>query len=166
MLSRLVHLIPALLSLTACRQSDWPAHSAPIVLRAFTASVAPGGTTDSIVCSITVSLPIADSVPSAWSGTATVHVSRWTLRGTAGPPKDTLLTDVPIEIAARATDSMRVTIGSPSPIVLDGRIVGTDAAYSRGATGVWRCDDRVPLARLVPGEATGAWHLFVALPID
>jgi hypothetical protein len=136
------------------------------MLQAFTSSATPAGATDSIVCSIFIAFPFGDSIPSAWSGQVTVGVTRYTLRGTAGPLRDTLLTNVPIEIASHATDSLRVTIGGPAPLVLDGRVAGDNGTYSRGATGRWRCDDRLPLARAVPGEATGEWHLFIAIPID
>ena len=167
--SRIGYLLAAtLLCLTACRKSESPTHgfSSQVMLQAFTSSAAPVGTADSIVCSIHIAFPFGDSIPTSWSGSATVGVNRYTLRGTAGPLKDTLLTEVPIEIATHAADSLRVTIGGPAPLVLDGRVLGTNATYSRSATGRWRCDDRIPLARAVPGEATGEWHLFVAIPID
>jgi hypothetical protein len=96
----------------------------------------------------------------------TVGVNRYTRLGTAGPLRDTLLMNVPVEIASHAADSLRVTIGGPAPLVLDGKVAGDNGTYSRGATGRWRCDDRLPLARAVPGEASGEWHLFVAIPID
>ncbi|MFL5608914.1 MAG: hypothetical protein ACJ8AD_20830 [Gemmatimonadaceae bacterium] len=164
---RIGRLIAALLCLTgSCRNPDWPAYHAPIILQAFTSTAASAGATDSIVCSVYVQLPIADTIPSAWSGQATVRVGRWTVRATATPPKDTLLADVPVEIASHATDSLRVTISGPAPMVFDGKFIGDAAAYPREATGTWTCDDRVPLASAVPGKATGLWLLFPARTID
>jgi hypothetical protein len=151
---------------TSCRDQDWPAYRAPIVLQAYTSSAASAGATDSIVCSIYVNFPIDDSIPTAWSGQADVRVSRWTLRGTPGLPKDTALAGVPVEIASLGADSMRVRIGGSAPMTFEGKFIGSDAAYSRDATGQWTCDDRVPLSQSVPGRATGVWYLFVERPID
>jgi hypothetical protein len=161
------YVLGSLLCLSACRSSDipTPGFSSQVMLQAFT-SAAPAGATDSVVCSLHVGFPFGDSIPSTWSGRATVSVNRYTLRGTAGPLRDTLLYDVPIEIASHAADSLRVTIGGTAPLVLDGRVGGGNDSHSREATGRWRCDDRLPLARAVPGEATGQWFLFVVIPID
>jgi hypothetical protein len=168
--ARIGRLIAVLLCVTAsCRKADSPtrAYRSPIMLDAFTSSATPANATDSIACSIVVTFPIADSIPSVWSGPATVRVSRWTHRGTSnGPPKDTLLVDVPVEIASHAADSLRVTIGGPAPMRFDGRIFGTDVTNWREGAGRWRCDASVPLARAVPGEADGEWYLFVAVPFD
>jgi hypothetical protein len=159
-----LRLITGLVCLTApaCRKSDGatPPLQFPVMLQAYT----PGGITDSVVCNLSVTFPFANSIPSAWSGTAAVRVTRASSRNFAATRADTTLTDAAVEIASRTGDSLRVSIRGPVTLDFDGRF---GFIYQpREATGQWRCDDRVPLARAGPGEAAGVWSLFVAFPID
>jgi hypothetical protein len=127
-------------------------------LIAITNSAAGG---DSIECTIAATLPLADSIRTPWTGTTSVRVRR-TRKAQAGTvTTDTVATGVTIDLTRDTADSLHIAIHAPFSIVLDGRVVSSP--YE--ASGIWRCDDRIPLSGVAPGEANGAWYLSANRPI-
>jgi len=110
---------------------------------------------DSLQCVVFAQLPMPDSIQAPWTGTAAVQVRRY--RNTAvGPVQyDTAATTATFHVTRGTGDSVYVAIQGAFSLVLSGYIYA--APYH--ATGVWTCDDRVPLSGVAPGRASGRWGL-------
>jgi hypothetical protein len=152
----------ALTVCAACKDTTQPDYRFQIqthTLGAFTSLATPA---DSLECSISASLPMTDSIQVPWTGTARVQVRRNRKMPTGYVTVDTAITSATIAVARISGDSLSVSIQGAFSIVFVGKMTGS----KYDATGTWHCDDRLPLSRLAPGEATGTWFLSANRPID